>query len=72
MSALRPKQIDLFVAQQLEVVSLREDIDIMSLPFFSIEKTGDPGRLVEYDETAKIFTSPSVKKTEDYITGRFG
>jgi phosphate transport system ATP-binding protein len=40
--------------------------------FFSIDHTGDPGRLIEYDETAKIFTNPSVKKTEDYITGRFG
>ncbi len=39
MSALRPKQIELFVATQLDVVSLRDDIDIMSLPFFSIEKT---------------------------------
>ena len=40
--------------------------------FFSIDETGDPGRLIEYDDTAKIFTNPSVKKTEDYITGRFG
>ena len=40
--------------------------------FFSIERTGDPGRLIEYDVTSKIFTNPSVKKTEDYITGRFG
>jgi phosphate transport system ATP-binding protein len=40
--------------------------------FFSIEQTGDPGRLIEYDETTKIFQNPSVKKTEDYITGRFG
>jgi phosphate transport system ATP-binding protein len=40
--------------------------------FFSIDKTGDPGRLIEYDDTAKIFTNPSVKRTEDYITGRFG
>jgi phosphate transport system ATP-binding protein len=30
------------------------------------------GRLVEYDETEKIFTNPSVRTTEDYITGRFG
>ena len=30
------------------------------------------GRLVEYDETQKIFTNPSEKRTEDYITGRFG
>ncbi|MDX2127660.1 MAG: phosphate ABC transporter ATP-binding protein PstB [Chloroherpetonaceae bacterium] len=30
------------------------------------------GNLIEYDETTKIFTKPSVKLTEDYITGRFG
>ncbi|GHJ15097.1 MULTISPECIES: phosphate ABC transporter ATP-binding protein PstB [unclassified Micromonospora] len=40
--------------------------------FFSIEKTGDPGRLIEYDNTQKIFSNPTQKKTEDYITGRFG
>ena len=30
------------------------------------------GRLVEYDRTRKIFTAPSEKLTEDYVTGRFG
>lgn len=30
------------------------------------------GELVEFDETKRIFTNPKVKKTEDYITGRFG
>jgi phosphate transport system ATP-binding protein len=40
--------------------------------FFSIDRTGDPGRLIEYDDTQKIFSNPSEKKTEDYITGRFG
>jgi phosphate transport system ATP-binding protein len=30
------------------------------------------GRLVEYDLTSKIFTSPSDTRTEDYISGRFG
>ncbi|MCD6258963.1 MAG: phosphate ABC transporter ATP-binding protein [Helicobacteraceae bacterium] len=30
------------------------------------------GELVEYDETEKIFVNPKLKKTEDYITGRFG
>jgi plasmid replication initiation protein len=39
MTALKPKQPDLFVAKQLDAPSLRDDIDIMSLPFFSIEKT---------------------------------
>jgi phosphate transport system ATP-binding protein len=40
--------------------------------FFSIDKTGEPGRLIEYDDTQKIFSNPNQKKTEDYITGRFG
>ena len=40
--------------------------------FFSIDKTGEPGRLIEYDDTQKIFSNPAEKKTEDYITGRFG
>jgi phosphate transport system ATP-binding protein len=30
------------------------------------------GELVEFGPTAKIFTSPSQKRTEDYVTGRFG
>ena len=30
------------------------------------------GRLVEYDRTERIFTAPSQKITEDYVTGRFG
>jgi phosphate transport system ATP-binding protein len=30
------------------------------------------GDIIEYDDTEKIFTNPSVKKTEEYISGRFG
>jgi phosphate transport system ATP-binding protein len=30
------------------------------------------GEMVEFDETTKIFTNPRDKRTEDYITGRFG
>jgi phosphate transport system ATP-binding protein len=30
------------------------------------------GKLIEYDRTEKIFTNPSQKQTEDYISGRFG
>jgi phosphate transport system ATP-binding protein len=43
--------------------------------FFSISK-GDEGErsgvLVEYDDTKTIFTQPKDKRTEDYVTGRFG
>jgi phosphate transport system ATP-binding protein len=30
------------------------------------------GEMIEFDETNKIFTNPSKKETEDYITGKFG
>ncbi|GAA2031446.1 phosphate ABC transporter ATP-binding protein PstB [Terrabacter terrae] len=40
--------------------------------FFNIRKTGDPGRLVEIDDTTRIFNNPSEQATEDYISGRFG
>ena len=30
------------------------------------------GEVIEYDDTDKIFSTPSDKRTEDYITGRFG
>jgi phosphate transport system ATP-binding protein len=42
--------------------------------FFTLERTesGGHGVLVEYDETPKIFTQPADKRTEGYVTGRFG
>jgi phosphate transport system ATP-binding protein len=40
--------------------------------FFNLAATGKPGRLVEMDDTAKIFSNPGEKATEDYISGRFG
>jgi phosphate transport system ATP-binding protein len=30
------------------------------------------GELIEFDDTRSLFTNPSKKQTEDYITGRFG
>jgi phosphate transport system ATP-binding protein len=40
--------------------------------FFNLAAVGRPGKLIEMDDTQKIFSNPSNKKTEDYITGRFG
>ena len=40
--------------------------------FFNIAGTGQPGKLIEMDSTQTIFSTPAVKATEDYITGRFG
>jgi phosphate transport system ATP-binding protein len=40
--------------------------------FFNIAGAGQPGRLIEFNPTEKIFSNPDQKATEDYISGRFG
>jgi phosphate transport system ATP-binding protein len=40
--------------------------------FFNLAATGKPGRLIEMDDTQKIFSNPRERATEDYISGRFG
>ena len=40
--------------------------------FFNLRATGEPGRLIEIDDTTKIFNNPTEQATEDYISGRFG
>jgi phosphate transport system ATP-binding protein len=40
--------------------------------FFNLAGVGQPGRLIEVDDTEKIFSNPTEKATEDYISGRFG
>ncbi|CAN5347262.1 MAG: phosphate ABC transporter ATP-binding protein PstB [Nocardioides sp.] len=40
--------------------------------FFNLKATGEPGRLVEFNATNKMFTSPDNEATEAYISGRFG
>jgi phosphate transport system ATP-binding protein len=40
--------------------------------FFNLAGIGKPGQLVEMDNTQKIFSNPTDKRTEDYISGRFG
>ncbi len=40
--------------------------------FFNIAGAGQPGQLIEFNPTEKIFSNPDQKATEDYISGRFG
>jgi len=47
--------------------------DMTAFMTTDVDETGHrTGRLVEYDDTDKIFTNPSDPRTEGYITGRFG
>ena len=59
---------------------LKKDYTIVLVPH-SVQQAGRAadyaafflqGELVEYDEGTDIFTKPKIKKTEDYVTGRFG
>jgi len=40
--------------------------------FFNLAAQGKPGRMIEMDDTQKIFSNPTQPATEDYISGRFG
>ena len=40
--------------------------------FFNIAGTGQPGKLIEYDDTTTMFSRPGVQATEDYVSGKFG
>jgi phosphate transport system ATP-binding protein len=40
--------------------------------FFNLKATGQPGRLVEFNPTKKMFSNPDEASTEAYISGRFG
>jgi phosphate transport system ATP-binding protein len=40
--------------------------------FFNVDAVGEPGHLVEFDTTETIFSNPTEKATEDYVSGRFG
>jgi phosphate transport system ATP-binding protein len=40
--------------------------------FFNIAGSGKPGKLIEMDTTEKMFSRPTEKATEDYVSGRFG
>lgn len=40
--------------------------------FFNIEGTGKPGKLVEFDDTKKVFSNPANEATERYVSGKFG
>ncbi len=40
--------------------------------FFNLKATGEPGHLVEFNPTRKMFSTPDEASTEAYITGRFG
>jgi phosphate transport system ATP-binding protein len=69
-----PRLGDYTIAMSPTTCSRQRAADMTA--FFSVEMhedgKGRNGIPVEYDLTTKIVTNPSDKRTEDYVTGRFG
>jgi phosphate transport system ATP-binding protein len=68
ITELKKEYTIVIVTHNMQQASRSSDITA----FFNIAGTGKPGRLVEIDTTEKIFSNPSQKETEDYVSGRFG
>jgi phosphate transport system ATP-binding protein len=68
VSELKQKYTIVIVTHNMQQAARASDMTA----FFNIEGSGKPGHLVEIDSTEKIFSNPSEKETEDYVSGRFG
>lgn len=68
MNQLKEKYTIVIVTHNMQQAARVSD----TTAFFTIAGAGKPGRLIEMDSTSKIFTNPTERGTEDYITGRFG
>ncbi len=68
MTELKQKYTIIMVTHNMQQAARVSD----KTAFFNIAGTGKPGKLIEYDDTAKIFSNPTQKATEDYVSGRFG
>ncbi len=68
MAELAPEMTIIIVTHNMQQAARISD----HTAFFLQEVAGEPATLIEYGQTDAIFTSPKDKRTEDYITGRFG
>ena len=68
MAELAPEMTIIIVTHNMQQAARISD----HTAFFLQEVAGEPAPLIEYGEPDAIFTTPMDKRTEDYITGRFG
>jgi phosphate transport system ATP-binding protein len=68
MAQLKERYTIVIVTHNMQQAARVSDVTA----FFSVDAAGEPGRLIEVDDTTRIFSKPAEKRTEDYITGRFG
>jgi phosphate transport system ATP-binding protein len=64
------------LAEDFTIVAVTHNMQqaarVSDVTAFILADESGAGRLIEVDDTAKLFTKPSDRRTEDYITGRFG
>jgi phosphate transport system ATP-binding protein len=76
ISTLSIEELMAQLAEQYTIVvvthNMQQAARVSDYAAFMLADDSRAGRLIEMDETGRIFTKPSDRRTEDYITGRFG
>jgi phosphate transport system ATP-binding protein len=76
IATYRIEELMVELKQQYTIVivthSMQQASRISDWTAFMLAGEDRTGELVEYGETRRVFTNPGDKRTEDYITGRFG
>ena len=76
ISTLSVEELMTKLAQEYTIIvvthNMQQAARVSQYAAFMLADESRAGRLVEMDETSKMFTKPSDRRTEDYITGRFG
>ena len=72
MLELREDYSIVIVTHNMQQAARVSDLTAFLIVQLDAEEKHRHGRLVEYDETEKIFTNPSDQRTEDYVTGKVG
>jgi phosphate transport system ATP-binding protein len=72
MVELRENYSIVIVTHNMQQAARVSDMTAFLIVKLDADEKHRQGRLVEYDETEKIFTNPSDQRTEDYVTGKVG
>ncbi len=72
MLDLKQRYSIVIVTHNMQQAARVSDLTAFLIVKLDADEKHRQGRLVEYDETEKIFTNPSDSRTEDYVTGKVG
>ena len=72
MLELKEKYSIVIVTHNMQQAARVSDMTAFLIVKLDADEKHRQGRLVEYDETEKIFTNPADQRTEDYVTGKVG